>query len=604
MLKNLKVRTRLLLILTVSLTSLLTVGLVGLYNGHRTAQEIDQVYFGGEEKIKALAGMQDALEHKILMSIQKLRDGLLSWEQTRDTVQKTVEKLSSAWDQYTVSDPQLEPQMTIVQRNLLQKVEPAFKSILAVLSNLDVTLKNQDLRELNIFATTTLYTHVEPLLKDLNLLISVHDRDTEADYQGALANAYWFQVTTLVVLLLALAALIPLTLLIIKSVVQPIEYASDCIASGDTQMDVKIISGGELGRLLEALRGMFLSLDKISTVLTAISTGDLTVESALRSDRNVLGNSLHRMVTQMRSMIGEIKAEVKSLTTSSQEILSSLAHISAGASETASAVTQTTTTVEKLKQIANVSVGKAKDVLASAEETLSAVTTSEKSVMATIQDMNQIHDRMEIISDSTLKLSERSAAIAEIMDTVTDIAEQSNLLAVNAAIEAAKAGEFGRGFGVVAQEIRNLAEQSKGATVQVRSLLAEIQQATTAALLATEQGSIAVQKGVQQSIQTTNTIKELAGKMTHVTQATNQIVLSNQQQLVGTEQITMAMTHINDATNQHVEHLKQIEAAVEKLNQVGKSLKDMTDNYRITEEIAEVPLHSLHQNRLCGPRRM
>ena len=248
--------------------------------------------------------------------------------------------------------------------------------------------------------------------------------------------------------------------------------------------------------------------------------------------------------------------------------------------------------------MANVSVGKAKDVLADAEETLIAVTTSEKSVMATIQDMNQIHDRMEIISDSTLKLSERSAAIAEIMDTVTDIAEQSNLLAVNAAIEAAKAGDFGRGFGVVAQEIRNLAEQSKGATVNVRSLLSEIQQATTAALLATKQGSIAVEKGVQQSIQTTNTIKELAGKMTRVTQASNQIVLSNQQQLLGTEQITTAMTHINDATNQHVEHLKQIETAVEKLNQVGESLKDMTDHYRIADENVPSELHALHPLRL------
>lgn len=266
----------------------------------------------------------------------------------------------------------------------------------------------------------------------------------------------------------------------------------------------------------------------------------------------------------------------------SQDIMRSLTHLSAGATETASAVTETTTTVEELKQTANISVEKAKDVLSNAQETLQTVTTSERSVMATIDDITQIRDRMQIISDSILKLSEKCLAIAEIMDSVSDIAEQSNLLAVNAAIESAKAGEVGRSFGVVAQEIRTLAEQSKGATVQVRGLLAEIQKATTAAVLATEQGSKAVAKGVDQSTQTSHTIKDLALKMSRVTQAANQIVLSNQQQLIGTEQITVAMTQINEATGQHVEHLNQIESSVGTLTQAGSTLLELTDKYRVS----------------------
>lgn len=215
--------------------------------------------------------------------------------------------------------------------------------------------------------------------------------------------------------------------------------------------------------------------------------------------------------------------------------------------------------------------------------------------MVTIEDMNQIRDRMQIISDRILKLSEKGLAIAAIMDTVNEIAEQSNLLAVNAAIEAAKAGEVG--FSVVAQEMRTLAEQSKGATIQVKALLGDIQHATSEAVLATEQGSKAVAKGVEQSLQTSHAIKELADKMAKVKQAADQIVLSNQEQLIGTEQITIAMSQISDTTNQLVEHLKQIELAVSSLNHVGSSLKGLTDKYRISGDIplAKVTIPQLNR---------
>src|SRR6202040_2836592 len=96
-------------------------------------------------------------------------------------------------------------------------------------------------------------------------------------------------------------------------------------------------------------------------------------------------------------------------------------------------------------------------------------------------------------------LSEQSQTIGQIIAPVEDLAAQSNLLAVNAAIEAAKAGEYGRGFGVVAQEVKSLAEQSRQATNQVRTILSDIQKATTTAVLATEQGTKAVEVGARQT---------------------------------------------------------------------------------------------------------
>jgi methyl-accepting chemotaxis protein len=109
--------------------------------------------------------------------------------------------------------------------------------------------------------------------------------------------------------------------------------------------------------------------------------------------------------------------------------------------------------------------------------------------MTSIEGMKKIQTQMESIAESVVKLSEQSQAIGEIIASVNDLAEQSNLLAVNAAIEAAKAGEQGKGFAVVAQEVKSLAEQSKQATSQVRTIFNDIQKATTAAVLATEQGA-------------------------------------------------------------------------------------------------------------------
>src|SRR2546429_5481422 len=123
--------------------------------------------------------------------------------------------------------------------------------------------------------------------------------------------------------------------------------------------------------------------------------------------------------------------------------------------------------------------------------------------------MQGIRGQMSSIAESILSLSAQSQAIGAIIASVDDLAAQSKLLAVNAAIEAAKAGEQGKGFAVVAQEVKSLAEQSKQATVQVRKLLNDIQKATSAAVMATEQGNKAVEAGVKQSTEAGGSIRVL-----------------------------------------------------------------------------------------------
>ena len=188
---------------------------------------------------------------------------------------------------------------------------------------------------------------------------------------------------------------------------------------------------------------------------------------------------------------------------------------------------------------------------------------------------------MESIAESIVKLSEQSQSIGEIIATVNDLAEQSNILAVNAAIEAVKAGEAGKGFSVVAQEVRSLAEQSKQATGQIRHILNDIQKATTAAVMATEQGSKAVDLGVKQSSQAGEAIMTLSSSVIEAAQSSIQIEASSHQQLAGIDQVNMAMKNIKQASIQNVESARQLEDAAKSIGNLWETLKKIVKIYKL-----------------------
>jgi hypothetical protein len=183
--------------------------------------------------------------------------------------------------------------------------------------------------------------------------------------------------------------------------------------------------------------------------------------------------------------------------------------------------------------------------------------------------MKKIDNQMNIISETIMKLSEQNRTIGEITSSVADIADQSNLLAVNAAIEAAKAGEHGRGFAVVAQEIRSLAEQSKKATAQVKEIINEIQKSVSLAVDVTGKGSRTVEDGIRLVKQSGEVIEILAENVDEAAQSFIQISSSSQQQMAGMEQIVPAMENIKQASEQNVSGIKQTQIAAHNLNWPG-----------------------------------
>ena len=317
----------------------------------------------------------------------------------------------------------------------------------------------------------------------------------------------------------------------------------------------------------------------------AIATRDLRVDVAAYAKRgDELGDLMRSFGTMgqvLRDQLQGIMDGVNTLSSSSNEILAATMQVATGTTETATAISETTATVEEVRQAAQLSSDKAKNVADNAQQVAQVSQTGKKAVEETVTGMEHVRVQMDAIAQTIVRLSEQSQSIGGIIASVTDLADQSNLLAVNAAIEAARAGEHGKGFAVVAQEIKNLAEQSKQATTQVRNILNDVQKATSAAVMATEQGAKAVDAGVRQSGQAGDAIRVLADRTGEAARAAVQIVASSQQQVVGMNQIGVAMETINQAGTQTAASMKQAEVAARNLHEIGQKLKDSVEKFKV-----------------------
>jgi len=366
---------------------------------------------------------------------------------------------------------------------------------------------------------------------------------------------------------------------------QAITGVAERIASGD--LSVRIEAEGrsdEIGALQQAFRSMVDKLRSFASAAERVGAGDLTVQiegGDTSGESNTLQKALGIMIEKLREMNHELREGFSILASSSSEILATVSQVAASASETATAVSETSTTAEEVKQTAHLANQKARMVQESAQRTAAVSETGRKAVDETIEGMNRIREQMESIAESVMRLSEQGQAIGEIIATVNDLAEQSNLLAVNAAIEASRAGEYGRGFTVVAQEVKSLAEQSRQATTQVRTILMEVQKATSAAVMATEQGSKAVVAGSAQAANAGESIQILTTSVNEAAQAAMQIAASSQQQLVGMDQIALAIANIQEATTQNMAGTRQLEDSAHGLRELGTRLKVLVERQRI-----------------------
>lgn len=484
--------------------------------------------------------------------------------------------VQQAFEKVVRYSPQLQAQVETIGKNSAE-VTKQFLTVLdqQIINTPVVTMSSSDYYDVatrTISATFAAYDQTMPVLTEL----------LQARIKRLSREVY----RTLVWAIAGLSVVLLIGIFIIRDITYPLQTAVtmvEKIANGDLITTISLDGRrDEIGTLFQSFDRMGKKLAGMAGVAEKIAARDLTVTVTPQSQADLLGNALAAMVQNLLGVTSQLQDGTKVLSNSINRILTSTTQLAASSTETATAVHQTVTTVEEVKQTAQVNGQKAHEASQHAQRTTHIAETGERAVEDAIVDMRHIREQMESIAQSVVHLDEQSQTIASIIATVEGLAEQSNLLALNAEIEAAKAGEQGKGFAVVAQEVRHLATQSKHATTEVRSILQEIGKASALTITVTQKGVASVAKGMQQSIEAGEAIHLLAKNIAEATHAFTLVAASSEQQLIGIEQVAQAMGAIKQSSVHNLDGTQQIERATRELHRVGQELQHLMQQYKLT----------------------
>ncbi|MBN1285273.1 MAG: PAS domain-containing protein [Anaerolineae bacterium] len=321
-----------------------------------------------------------------------------------------------------------------------------------------------------------------------------------------------------------------------------------------------------------------------------VAQGDLTVRldpdgkdgERRHSDLRQLSANLNHMVDSLSAMARQLRDVSAEVSAAAAEIQAAATQQIASATEQDAAVTQTTATVEEVRVTVIQTAERARGVADAAQESIKVSRSGQDAIGDSVAGMQRIRERVGDIAQNILMLSEHTQQIGEIIAAVNDIADQSKMLSLNASIEAARAGEEGKGFGVVAMEVRQLAEQSREATARVRGILNEIQGATNTAVMVTEEGTKGADRGMILIEHAGAAIQDLADIIEQSAQAANQIAASTYQQTNGMEQLATAIQAIQQATTQMTVSTRQAERSAKDLLDMAHQMEEVVARYRLS----------------------
>ena len=336
---------------------------------------------------------------------------------------------------------------------------------------------------------------------------------------------------------------------------------------------------------LAALRSVLLPLRRLAQDAEQIATGDLSVVVDVESNDEIglLAHSFEKMVNSLRELIGRLadsSSEVSKSSVSMQENASQMAN---GAEEVAGQATTVATASEEMSATAADIAQNCVMAAENAKRAIDAAAHGATVIESSIAVMHRIADRVKSSASTVEELGAKSDQIGSIISTIEDIADQTNLLALNAAIEAARAGEQGRGFAVVADEVRALAERTTKATKEIDAMIKVIQQNTKSAVSAMEEGVAEVETGTGEAARSGEALQNIRDEINAVNMQVQQIATAAEEQTATTSEISGNIQQINAVAFGTVEQARSTYTAAQHLARLSDELQKVVSQFRLSE---------------------
>jgi methyl-accepting chemotaxis protein WspA len=344
---------------------------------------------------------------------------------------------------------------------------------------------------------------------------------------------------------------------------------------------VAVLVAAVCGLLL--MRSILAPMNRIVRILETMRTGDLS--SRLNLDRNdefgSVQTGFNDMVTELAQLVSQAQRSSVQVTTSVTEIAATSKQQQATATETAATTTEIGATSREIAATSRDLVRTMTEVTSAADQASILAGSGQQGLARMDDTMHSVMGAADLVNSKLAILNEKAGNINQVVVTIVKVADQTNLLSLNAAIEAEKAGEYGRGFAVVATEVRRLADQTAVATYDIEQMVREIQSAVSAGVMGMDKFSEEVRRGMFEVTQ----VGEQLSQIIHQVQALAPRVLmvneGMQAQATGAEQINQALVQLGDASSQTVESLRQASFAIDELSQVAVGLRSGVSRFKV-----------------------
>lgn len=326
------------------------------------------------------------------------------------------------------------------------------------------------------------------------------------------------------------------------------------------------------------------SIRKLLEDISGVAEGDLTQQAEVTADiTGAIADSFNYMIFELRRVIGNVQGATQKLNTSADDVKDTIKGLNDGAEMQSGSIIDITSAIDEMafsvKQVSEDS-----ELSASvAEEALNNAKMGNEAVSKTIEGMNNIRERVQETSKRIKRLGESSQEIGEIVQLIGDIADRTSILAMNASIQAAMAGDAGRGFQVVAEEVERLAERATESTKRIETLIKTIQTETNEAVAAMEETTRGVVDGSEVANDAGMALERIEEVSTKLSELIRSITMESKQQARGSEAIAQAMLEISQVTHTTASGTHQAAVSVENLTDLAEQLRESVSTFRLPE---------------------